>query len=80
MRRLLEFSKNAIHELEVMPVVVSLMIWADFVKCSPLVHYMDNESSRMALIKGYGETLNAARLVRSYVKFESDCQVKTWFA
>ena len=37
-----------------MPVVVSLLLWADFVSCAPLVHYIDNESSRMAFIKGYG--------------------------
>lgn len=51
LRVLLRDSKNPIHELEVMPVLVSLMLWAEFVSFSPLVHYIDNESSRMALIK-----------------------------
>ena len=80
MRRLLNDSRNPIHELEVMPVVVSLMLCADFVSCVPLVHYIDNESSRMALIKGYGETSHAAKLVQAYVNLEFDHQVKTWFA
>ena len=77
---LLQASNNPIHELEVMPVLVSLMIWAGWVSCAPLVHYIDNESSRMALIKGYGETSNSAKLIKAYVNCEADTQVKTWFA
>ncbi len=78
MEKLMTMSKNPIHELEVMPVVISLLLWAEFVKCAPLVHY--NESSRMALIKGYGETSHAAKLVKAYVNLEFKHQVKTWFA
>ena len=77
---LLQASINHIHELEVMPVLVSLMIWAGWVSCAPLVHYIDNESSRMALIKGYGETSNSVKLIKAYVNCEADTQVKTWFA
>ena len=49
-------------------------------KCAPLVHYIDNESSRMALIKGFGETSHAARFIKAYVNLEGEHQVKTWFA
>ena len=63
-----------------MPVLVSLMIWTGWVSCAPLVHYIDNESSRMALIKGSGETSNSAKLIKAYVNCEADTQVKTWFA
>ena len=80
MDELMKHSKNPIHELEVLPVVISLWLWADFVKCAPLVHYIDNESSRMALIKGVGETSHAARFIKAYVNLESEHQVKTWFA
>ena len=80
MDKLMVNSKNPIHELEVMPVLISLLLWADFVKCAPLVHYIDNESSRMALIKGYGETSHAAKLIKAYVNLEREHQVKTWFA
>ena len=80
MEHLLKASKNPIHELEVLPVLVSLMLWSDDVSCAPLVHYIDNESSRMALIKGWGETSNSAKLVKEYVNLEMETQVKTWFA
>ena len=80
MNKLMVDSKNPIHELEVLPVVISLLLWAEFVKCAPLVHYIDNESSRMALIKGYGETFHAARFIKAYVNLECEHQVKTWFA
>ena len=62
---LLQASKNPIHELEVMPVLVSIMIWAGWVNCAPLVHYI---AGKYLLASG----LNTARLL--------DCLISgAWF-
>ncbi|CAL1144384.1 unnamed protein product [Cladocopium goreaui] len=60
---LLERSQNPIHELEVLPVV----------------YYIDNESPRMAYIRGDGETQRAAQMIHAFVQQESAMQHRVWF-
>ena len=44
-----------------------------------MVYYIDNESARMAFVKGNGETTFACRLVYDFVCLESEMQHRTWF-
>ena len=56
MSHLLRFSSHPIHELEMIPVLIALRLWSDLLKGCQLVHYIDNESVRLALLRGRGET------------------------
>lgn len=76
---LFKFSCYPIHELEVLPVFIECLEWGDRFEESLVVYYIDNESSRMACVRGSGETHFATRLINDFVKLESQRQRKTWF-
>ena len=63
MQILLQHSSHPVHELEVLPVLISFHVWSRFLRGSQVLHYTDNDSCRFALMKGGGETLVARRLV-----------------
>ena len=78
--RLLVDSGNPIYELEILPLVVCLELWGDLIKDCPVVHYIDNDAAKASMIKGYGATEVARRLVQKYVEQEERLQLKVWFA
>ena len=65
MERLLEHSANPIHELELLPISLAAMMWTKYIGFSQVVWYVDNESSRMAAIRGSGETFHASSFIES---------------
>ena len=65
MQVLLQHSSHPVHELEVLPVLISFHVWSHFLRGSQVLHYTDNDSCRFALMKGVGETFVARRLVAS---------------
>ena len=79
MDALLTTSKNPIHELEVVPILLAADLWGKAYEGSQIVYYIDNESSRMAHIRGDGETLRAAQMIRAFVDIESSLQHRVWF-
>ena len=80
MNAFLSKSKNPIHEIELLPAWFSIVLWSDLFKNSQAVHFIDNESSRMALVKGYGETFFGKRIVCSHVEQENALQLRSWYA
>ena len=72
-------SQNPIHELELLPILVAALLWGEFFQQSQVVYYVDNESARMACIRGSGETLRAGEIVRSFVEVEARLQHRVWF-
>ena len=79
MNDLLERSKNPIHELEVLPVLIAAEMWGQLYAEAQVVYYIDNESSRMAYIRGDGETQRAAQAINAFVQHESAMQHRVWF-
>jgi ribonuclease HI len=72
-------SQNPIHELELLPILVAALLWGEFFQQSQVVYYVDNESARMACIRGSGETLRAGEIVQSFVEVEAKLQHRVWF-
>ena len=46
----------------------------------PVVHYIDNDAAKASMIRGYGATEVAKRLVQRYVELEEQLQLKVWFS
>ncbi len=78
--RFFKDSKNPIHELEVLPVLMALQLWCKRLQRSQTVWYIDNESARMAYIRGAGETSLAGVFISEFVKGEAEHQLRSWFA
>ena len=73
-------SKNPIHELETVPVLMALQVWCKGLQRSQTVWYIDNESASMAYIRGTGETSLASAFISEFVTCEADHQLRSWFA
>ena len=78
--RFFKGSKNPIHELEVLPVLMALQLWCKRLQRSQTVWYIDNEAARMAYIRGTGETSLASSFISEFVTGEADNQLRSWFA
>ena len=79
MQLLLKHSDHPVHELEVMPVLISFLLWKSFIAKGQVMHYSDNDSCRFALMKGVGETFAAKDLVAAIMECEYHLQTKSWF-
>ena len=60
---LLEEPANPIHELELLPVYLATSLWVSRISVFQVVWYIDNESARMAAIRGSGETTFASLFI-----------------
>ena len=80
MHKLLKNSKHPIHELELIPVLVALKVWENFLKGCQVVHYIDNESVRLALLRGSGETEVARCVMSQVMNAEFFLGTKSWYA
>ena len=79
MSLLLRHSNHPVHEVEVMPVLVSIVLWSRFIEGTQIVHYTDNDSCRYAFLKGVGATTIAKKLVASAMECENRFQLKSWY-
>ena len=77
---LLEESANPIHELELLPVYLATSLWVSKISDAQVVWYIDNESARMAAIRGSGETTYASIFIDAFVETECNSQIKSWFS
>ena len=73
------FSQNPIHELEVLPVLVACQLWGRRYEGALVVYYIDNESARMAFIRGSGDTPFSSCIISDFVDVESQLQHRSWF-
>ena len=80
MEKLMARSKNPIHDLEVLPIFLAATLWGGMFKAGQVVYYVDNESARMAYIRGSGETPMSSAVISRFVILESQFQHKVWFA
>jgi hypothetical protein len=80
MRHLLLASKHPIHELEMIPVLVSFRLWGKLIRGCQVVHYIDNESVRLALLRGSGETAVAKHVAARIMNSEYHLGTKSWYA
>ena len=77
---LLAHSSHPIHELEMIPILVSFQLWRNLFQGCQVVHYVDNESVRMALLRGSGETPVARKVADSIMNAEFQSRTKSWYA
>ena len=79
MQQFLEFSEHPIYELELLPVLVAIKLWAQILCRSHAVFYLDNNAAHSALVRADGATPAAAGMVNEFVKFEKLLHLLPWF-
>ena len=73
-------SKHPIYEVELLPVLISAILWGEWFKQSQVVYYLDNEAAKAGFIRGAGATKLANAIVGSFCAQEAKLQLKTWFS
>jgi ribonuclease HI len=73
-------SSHPIHELEMITILVSFQFWRDLLQGCQVVHYIDNESVRMVLLRCSGETPVARMVANSIMTAEFESRTKSWYA
>ena len=79
LQQFLEFSDHPIYELELLPVLVAIKLWAKILCRCHAVFYLDNNAAHSALVRADGATPAAAGMVNEFVKFEKLLHLLPWF-
>ena len=72
-------SNHPIYELEVLPVLVATAVWADLIKHSQVVYYIDNKAAKSAFIQGVGFTDVAKAITSHFHCLETRLGIFSWF-
>ena len=75
-----EYSLNPIYELELLPMLVSVLAWGHLWKGCQVVFYGDSDAARSSLIAGRSVTQVGEKIVSSFVDLEFSLQLKVWFS
>lgn len=79
MKRFLEVSDNPIYLIELLAGYIAAFLWGGLTTGRYVVMYIDNEASRLALIKAYSSTPMGNVIVQMFVSSEDSSQWKVWF-
>ena len=78
-RAYLKVTENPIYYLEVLPLLVSVATWANYLEGSQLVMYLDNEAARHSMIRCHAEAAYVDRTVQKFIRVETELQLRLWF-
>ena len=78
MEEFFESSRNPTQEPEILPILTACLLWGTLFKGALVVYYIENESARIAFVKGNGETTFACRLAYEFVCLKPEMQHRTW--
>ena len=74
------YSLNPIYELELLPMLVSVLVWGHLWKGCQIVFYGDNDAARSSLIAGRSSTQVGEKIISAFVEREFSLQIKSWFS
>ena len=79
MKSLMKEAVNPIYLIELLAAYLAVFLWGGLHPARYVVSYIDNEASRLALIKAYSSTELGNVMVQMFVHLEDSSQWKIWF-
>ena len=79
MGSLMKEAVNPIYLIELLAAYLAVFLWGGLHPARYVVSYIDNEASRLALIKAYSSTELGNVMVRMFIHLEDSSQWKIWF-
>ena len=70
--------RQVVGQAELFPCWAAKVLWEDRLRGRPVVHFIDNESAKFALIKGTTGERTSAWIVQQYWKKEVELETFTW--
>lgn len=71
---------QVIGQAEILPILVAKTVWADQIRNKKVVYFIDNDSARLALIKGYSPVLASLRIIMSCAYYDAKLRTSPWYA
>ncbi len=71
---------HVVGQAEIAPVLASLVHWKDRLRGRRILVFLDNDSSRISLVKGYSESPPSAHLIEEIGAAETELDAHLWFA
>ena len=78
-RRVASSSGNPIHQLELLPVLVSLRIWKTYISGRPVLAFLDNDGARAALVAGHSVHPVSCAIVNAVGDEAATAQCSPWY-
>ena len=72
-------TKQTIGQAELLPVLVAKLVWSDRLRGRRALHFIDNESARLALIKGASPSQASASIIDAFWHNEAKIASASWF-
>jgi len=72
--------KQIIGQVELYPAICARKLWRDKIRGRDVIHFVDNDSARFALIKGSSPCMGSAWLVQSFWTDEGETDCRSWIA
>ena len=72
--------RQVIGQAEILPVLVAKTIWAEELSNRKVIYFIDNDSARLALIKGYSPVLTSLKLIMSCAFEDAQLRSSPWYA
>ena len=73
-------SRHAISQVELAPVLVAKLTWADKLKSKDVLHYTDNNSVKDAIVAGNSSNLTNRAMLYTLARIEVQLQGRSWTA
>jgi hypothetical protein len=70
---------QVIGQAELLPVALSRQVWKERFKHRRLVVFIDNDSARQALVKGWSKSKASTAIIREMLSAELEDQVWVWY-
>ena len=71
---------QVIGQAELFPVYVAKLTWPTLLKGKRVIHFLDNDSARMGLIKGYSPIWPSLEIIMDCVEWDYRNDCSSWFA
>ena len=72
--------KQIIGQAEILPILVAKIIWEDHIASNKVIYFIDNDSARLALIRGYSPVLASLHMVMKCARLDAESRSCSWYA
>ena len=73
-------SKQVIHQTEILPVLISVIMWADVLRDHRVFVFVDNEGAKNALISHSSSNCFSRKILRAVAEVVTDANIYVWFS
>ena len=71
---------QVVGQAELFPIYVARRVWADWLRDRDVIYWIDNESAKQAMIKGYSPVIASCRILGAAAESEILLQTRAWYA